>query len=193
MDSGSEIDRSIGNRIRIERESRGWSLTELAERASISRAMVHKVERGESSPTARLLGRLSGAFGVSISTLIARAEGNRERLLRSADQPVWTDPETGYVRRHLSPRYGLPLDLVQVDLPAGERVELPAASYLFLRQMIWVMKGALTFVEGAHRHELGEGDCLELDTPADCIFINQSQAPCTYLVAALSRQTDGIG
>lgn len=36
--------------------------------AGASRAMIHKIERGESSPTASMLGRLSGAFGISMST-----------------------------------------------------------------------------------------------------------------------------
>ena len=76
------INQRISARIRIERESRGWSLTELAERAGVSRAMIHKIERGESSPTATLLGRLSGALGISMSTLIARAEMQEGKLLR---------------------------------------------------------------------------------------------------------------
>ncbi len=81
------INQRISARIRIERESRGWSLTELAERAGVSRAMIHKIERGESSPTATLLGRLSGAFGISMSTLIARAEMQEGKLLRSDESP----------------------------------------------------------------------------------------------------------
>ena len=68
------LNQRISARIRIERESRGWSLNDLAERAGASRAMIHKIERGESSPTASMLGRLSGAFGISMSTLIARAD-----------------------------------------------------------------------------------------------------------------------
>lgn len=34
------INQRISARIRIERESRSWSLTELAERAGVSRAMI---------------------------------------------------------------------------------------------------------------------------------------------------------
>ncbi|WP_258057978.1 helix-turn-helix domain-containing protein, partial [Serratia marcescens] len=45
------LNQLIGARIRIEREARHWSLSDLAERAGVSRAMVHKIERGESSPT----------------------------------------------------------------------------------------------------------------------------------------------
>ena len=181
-----DLDLRIGARIRVERESRGWSLTDLAEKASVSRAMVFKVERGESSPTANLLGKLSGAFGLSMSTLMARAELKQGRLLRLEDQPVWVDPETGYVRRHVSPRSDMPLDLVAVTLPAGKSVPMPASAYAFLRQLVWVLEGKLTFIEGEARHEMNRGDCLELGPPADCVFTNESRKPCVYAVAALT-------
>src|SRR5476649_631743 len=86
-----ELSQRIGARVRIERESLGWSLTELATRSGVSRAMVHKLERGDCSPTATLLARLSGAFDLSMSQLIARAEMQEGRLLRKVNQPVWVD------------------------------------------------------------------------------------------------------
>lgn len=188
MKAESDLDSRIGARIRMERESRGWSLTDLAERAAVSRAMIHKVERAESSPTANLLGKLSGAFGLSMSTLMVRAETSQGRLLRAADQPVWTDPETGYMRRHISPRSDLPVDLVQVTLPAGKEVPMPASAYAFLRQLIWVLEGELVFTEGETRHDMKAGDCLELGPPTDCVFKNASKAPCTYAVVVLSNR-----
>lgn len=186
MSKEDDLDKRIGMRIRTERESRGWSLTDLSERASVSRAMVYKVERGESSPTANLLGKLSGAFGLSMSTLMARAEIKPGRLLRRVEQPVWKDPETGYLRRHLSPKSDLPFDLVQVTLPAGKEVSMPASAYAFLRQLVWVLSGQLVFIEGATRHEMAEGDCLELGQPADCIFKNETDRDCVYAVAVLN-------
>lgn len=180
-----DIDNRLGARIRAERESRGWSLTELAERAVVSRAMIHKIERGDSSPTASLLGKLSGAFGLSISTLLARAEAARGQVLRKDAQPLWTDPETGYVRRQVSPRSDMPLDLVEVSLPAGKDVCMPASAYAFIRQLIWVLEGNLTFIEGTIRHELTQGDCLHLGPPADCIFHNEGDKLCRYAVIVL--------
>lgn len=184
----NDIDATLGARIRLERQSRGWSLTELARRAAVSRAMIHKIERGESSPTANLLSKLSGAFGLTISTLIARAETKGGRLLRLVDQPIWTDPETGYVRRHVSPQSDLPLELIRVTLPPGRQVPMPRSAFAFLRQLIHVLDGELTFVEGAVRHRMAAGDCLELGPPADCVFVNEGEADCTYLVAVLSTQ-----
>ncbi|GAB6850851.1 helix-turn-helix domain-containing protein [Paraburkholderia kururiensis] len=181
------LDVRIGARIRIERESRGWSLTDLAERSGVSRAMIHKIERAESSPTAMLLGRLSGAFSLSMSTLMARAEMPEGRLLRKKDQPVWTDPQSGYRRRHVSPRSDMPLDLVHIELPPGAAIPMPASAYAFQRQLIWVLQGTLVFVEGKMRHELEEGDCLELGPPADCEFKNESSHACIYAVAVLKN------
>lgn len=180
-----DIDHRLGARIRAERESRGWSLTELAQRAQVSRAMIHKVERADSSPTANFLGKLSGAFGLSMSTLLARAEAAGGNLLRREDQPIWTDPDTGYIRRQVSPKSDMPLDLVQVTLPGGKDVPMPASAYAFIRQLIWVLDGELVFLEGDVRHELHTGDCLHLGAPEDCVFRNEGHQPCTYVVAVL--------
>lgn len=182
----NDLDQRIAARIRIERESRQWSLTDLAERSSVSRAMIFKIERGESSPTANLLAKLSGAFGLSMSALMARAELGQGKLLRKESQPVWTDPDSGYVRRHVSPKSDLPLDLVHITLPARTAVPMPASAYAFIRQQIWVLEGELVFVEGDTRHEMQAGDCLEPGPPADCVFKNESDADCKYAVVVLT-------
>jgi transcriptional regulator with XRE-family HTH domain len=182
------IDARIGARIRIEREKRGWSLTDLAQRSGVSRAMINKVERGEASPTASLLGRLAGAFGLTLSMLLARTETDLVgRLVRASDQSRWTDPETGYIRRQIAPAPGsdIPLDVVQVELPTGAFVSFPARNYVSVRQLIWVLGGYLTFLEGEFAHTLREGDCLELGPPADCTFRNDQSVPCRYVVIVL--------
>jgi transcriptional regulator with XRE-family HTH domain len=183
----------LARRLRLEREARGWSLGELAARSGVSKAMISKVERAEASPTAVLLGRLSGAFGLTLSTLLARAEGETGQLARAAAQPVWIDPATGYRRRQVSPQVSPlmaenPLDLTEVELPAGAEVAYPAASYAFLRQMIWMLDGTLTFQEGDATHVLEPGDCLALGAPADCTFANRSGRPCRYLVALVRQR-----
>jgi transcriptional regulator with XRE-family HTH domain len=178
---------AIARRLRTERAARGWTLDELASRSGVSKAMISKIERGEASPTAALLGRLSGALGLTLSTLLARAEGHGGRLVRAEDQPRWKDPETGYVRRQVSPPSDLPMELTAIGLPVGASVSFPAAAYDFIRQLIWVLDGKLTFVEGEVTHRLGPGDCLELGPPADCTFRNEGDTLCAYLVAVLRR------
>ena len=184
-DTLTAFERGLAARIRAEREARDWSLSDLANRSGVSRAMISKVERAEASPTAALLGRLSGAFGLTVSTLLARAEGDASgagRVTRSGAQPVWRDPATGYLRRAVSPR-GADPELVQVELPPKAHVAYPAAAYTHLRgQCVWVLGGSLVFREGTMEHQLAEGDCLALGPPSDCEFHNPSDEPCTYLV-----------
>ena len=50
-----ETGRQIAERIRLERDARGWSLAQLAERAGVSKATISKIEREEVSPTVALL------------------------------------------------------------------------------------------------------------------------------------------
>lgn len=177
-DTGSRI----AGRLRLEREARGWSLADLAKRAEVSKATISKIEREEMSPTATTLVRLASAFGLSLAGLLLRAEGG-ERLARAADQPVWRDPATGYLRRQIFARPDHPVELVEVELPPGARVELPASSYAHIRQVLQLRAGELVLTEGGRRHELSAGDCLGFGPPADVVFANETALPCRYIVA----------
>jgi len=184
----ADIGKALAARIRLERTARKWPLEELSKRAGVSRAMISKIERQECSPTATVLGRLSGAFGVSMSALLANAEADGQRLLRFEEQQVWIDPETKYIRRAVSPPTGGPLQLVEVELPPRARVTFPAKAYAFLHQQIWILSGRLVFSEGPDVHKLGRGDCLQLGYPQECTFENPSaSAACRYLVAVMVR------
>ena len=61
--------------LREERLAQNISLTELAERAALSRQMVSYVERGLRVPTLDTLLRITRALGVAAADVIARAEG----------------------------------------------------------------------------------------------------------------------
>ncbi len=180
-------DEALAAAVLAAREAQGLSTSALAERSGVSRAMIAKIERAEAQPTAALLGRLSGALGLTLSELIARAEQTGSRLARHADQPVWTDPDSGYTRRAVSPAAGGPLELVEVTLPAGAEVAYAADTYVFIHQQLWILDGALHFTEGAVAHELAAGDCLQLGPPDDCVFRNPGRRPCRYLVALTRR------
>ncbi|MFI5014272.1 MAG: helix-turn-helix domain-containing protein [Hyphomicrobiales bacterium] len=177
-----ESSTQIARRLRLERAMRGWSLAELAERSSVSKATISKIEREEVSPTAVILVRLAGAFDLTLAGLLLRAEGEGERLSLAAEQPVWRDPETGYLRKQVFSRPDHPLEVVQVELPAGQRVVLPASSYAHIRQAVWVQRGDLVILEGGDRHVLGAGDCLGFGPPCEVTLANETAAPCAYVV-----------
>ena len=178
-----DLSARLAHRLRLERDSRGWSLADLAERSGVSKATISKIERAEVSPTAVVLVRLASAFDLTLAGLMLRAEGQGERLSRAADQPVWRDPETGYLRTQVFNRPDHPVEIIKVEMPAKQRVTLPASSYAHIRQALWVLSGALVLIDGGERHELRAGDCLGFGPPAEVTFANESAAPCTYAVA----------
>ncbi len=181
------LDQRLAARLQAEREQRGWSVAELAAKSGVSRAMISKIERGEANPTASLLVKLAAAFGLPLSLLLARAEGEASRLARARDQQGWQDPESGYRRRAVSPPSDGLLQLTEVELPPGARVSFPAAAYTFIHQQIWILDGALTFYEGATVQRLAAGDCLSIGPPVDHTFENATKRVCRYLVVVVRR------
>jgi transcriptional regulator with XRE-family HTH domain len=177
-----DAETQIADRLKLERSGRGWSLADLARRSGVSKAMISKIERREVSPTAVILVRLAAAFDLTLAGLLARAEAAPGPLVRAADQPLWRDPATGYIRRQLFQRPDHPLELAAIDLPPGARVGLPGASYARIRQVVWVIAGRLVIEEGGVRQELAGGDCLAFGPPADTTFANETREPVTYLI-----------
>src|SRR5215216_2835904 len=114
----------LARRIRDLRDARVFTLEALAERSGVSRSMISLIERGESSPTAAVLDKLAAGLGVTLASLFAEKDSKgASPLARRADQRVWRDPDSGYMRRNLSAAgFPSPIELVEVVLPPGARV-----------------------------------------------------------------------
>ncbi|MHC3470747.1 helix-turn-helix domain-containing protein [Streptomyces sp. 7R007] len=183
----------IAARVRTERERRRWTLAQLADASGVSQAMISRIERGESSPTAVVLGKLSAAFQLSVASLLALAEETQDArdaaagVRRREEATEWRDPATGYRRRQITGAR-FPAEIAEICLPAGARVPYPAAAFAFVRQVVWVLDGQLTFHDGDAVHELAAGDTIELGEPAPRVFANTTDAACRYAVI-LTRST----
>lgn len=157
----SQLDSRLAARLAALRAERGWSLDTLAERSGISRTTLSRLERGETSPSASLLGRLCTAYNRTMSRLIAEAEAEAPHCIAAADQPVWTDPETGFRRRSVSPpAAGLDAELIEAVLPAGAVIRYDAPPVQGLEQHIWILGGTLALTVDGQDHRLERGDCL---------------------------------
>jgi transcriptional regulator with XRE-family HTH domain len=197
---------AFGERLRGERRGRSWSMDRLAAASGVSRAMISKIERGESSPTAVLLGKLSAALELSVSELLTGArlghgqehsapaepppadETGAGRVRRAADTPQWRDPDTGYLRRQISTA-GFPAAVTEVTLPPGARVPYPADAYAFIAQLVWVLSGQLTLADGGVERILAAGDTFELGQPRSRQFRNDTAQDCRYVVVVTRKST----
>ncbi|MGO4440059.1 helix-turn-helix domain-containing protein [Rhizobium sp. RAF56] len=186
----AELETAIGARIKQLRNARGLTLDELANASAVSRAMISRIERAEVSPTASLLGRLCAALGLSLSTFFAEEDGVASPLARRADQQIWRDPETGYVRRSVSPpATSSPVDVVEVEFPVGARVSFPPnAASRGMTQHVWLFEGEMEITVGETVHRLKPGDCLFMPVGDGHIFYNPADWRARYCVV-LDRGT----
>jgi len=178
------IDTRLAARLTQLRREAGWTLDELASRSGIPKATLSRLERGESSPTASLLGRLCAAHGRPMSRLLAEVEAEPALLVPVADQPVWTDPATGFVRRSLSPpAAGLETELIHGTLPPGTIIAYDAPPVAGLEQHIWLLEGRLEYRLGDTPYLLEPGDCLRFRLFGASRFASLGPDPARYIIA----------
>lgn len=181
----SGIDSLIAGRLLALRQAKALSLAELAGLSGVSKAMISKVERAQSSPTAVLLGRLAAGLGVPLAQLLTEDKGTPQRLRARAEQEVWRDPEAGYLRRQVVERGANGgVEMVEIELPRLAQVGYPRWSGKPYRQCLWMLEGALRVDYGDERFELAPGDCLDFGVDRPLVFKALGRTGCRYLLVA---------
>ena len=185
-----DINSRIARRLRQLRDVQGLSLDALAERSKVSRSNISLIERGQSSPTAAVLDKLASALGVTLASLFeedAQPAEDPSPVSRAAEQPVWKDPASGYIRRNLSPPARSPIQLVEVKFPAGGRVAYEGSPRdVEIHQQIWMIDGVMEMAVGAEQWRLEAGDCLAMRLDCPTVFFNPTRKAARYLVALTS-------
>jgi len=182
-----DINTVIAQRLKELRDSQGWSLDVLAERSKVSRSAISLIERGQSSPTASVLDKLSAALNVTLASLFeqkAEVAADPSPMSRANEQAVWTDPASGYVRRNLSSAAPSPIQLVEVSFPAGQRVTYETgARETEVHQQVWIIEGTMEMAVGDTVWRLETGDCLSMRLDVPITFRNPTTKAARYLVA----------
>jgi transcriptional regulator with XRE-family HTH domain len=178
------INARIARRVAELRAGAGLSLDALATRSEVSRSMISLIERGETSATAVVLEKLSAGLGVALASLFEAPRAAPGPLMRRGEQPQWSDPASGYVRRNVSPPdHPSPMRIVEVEFPAGRRVVLEgAAPDNVIRQQVWVLDGAMVLTQGGQTHRLEAGDCLAMQLDGPIEYRNPTRKPARYAV-----------
>ena len=187
------LNARIADRVRELRAARGLSLDALATRTGVSRSMISLVERGESSPTAVVLEKLSVGLGVPLASLFdVPADDDTVPsgpVARRVDQPEWRDPASGYLRRNVSPPgVGQPFQIVEVEFPPKARVAFETGPRdVRVDQQVWVLEGSIDVTWGDERFRLREGDCLAMQLDRPIMFHNATRTPARYAVVLASE------
>ena len=187
--SPPSLNDRIALRVRELRAARGLSLDALAQSCGVSRSMISLIERGESSPTAVVLEKLASGLDVPLPSLFDERQAGASPLARRAEQVPWRDPESGYVRRNVSPAgVPTPFQIAEVSFPARARVTYEAGTRdSVVHQQVWVLEGTIEISVDGELHRLEDGDCLALVLGSPIIYHNPTEESARYAVVIASE------
>jgi transcriptional regulator with XRE-family HTH domain len=176
-------DVRLAERLRELRRARRWSLDELSARSGVSRASLSRIENGDVSPTASVLGRLAGAHGSTVSRLLADIESEAPALVARAAQPEWVDPATGFRRRSVSPpSLDFDCEVLRCELPPRASIDYPLPPRLGLEHHLYLEEGALELTIEGTTHRLSAGDCLRYKLMGASRFRTLGRRPARYIL-----------
>ena len=183
-----DVNTRIAARVRELRERGDLSLDALAGRSDVSRSMISLIERGETSPTAVILEKIATGLGVTLGALFEDVATPPAPVSKAADRTTWKDPESGYLRRNISPaNFPSPIRVVEVTFPAGAKVAYESgARDSSVAQQVWVQDGAIEVTVGKITHKLGKDDCLAMQLDAPVTFRNRTRKVARYIVVLSS-------
>ena len=181
--SHDDIDAALASRLCSLRKSRGMTLDDLSHASGISRASLSRFERCEISPTAAALGRLAGVYGVTVGDLFSVATADCGALLRRERQLVWTDAQTGFRRKAVSPvQHGFKVSISEGVIPAGVAIDFPVPPILHLEHHIYVLDGVLELDVGTRSYRVEAGDCLRFRLMGKSCYRAPGPEEARYLV-----------
>lgn len=183
IQAADEADRALALRLEHLRRQNGLSLEEVALKSGISRATISRIERGETSPTASVLGKLCTAYGLTMSRLLAAIEEDAPRVIRRTEALKWRDPETGFERTVVSPpAKGYATEIAWGELPRGGDIRYDAAPVSGIEQHFLIFEGELLVEFSGNTYLLGAGDCLRLKINGASRVHNPGSATARYLI-----------
>ncbi len=180
----------LGTRVRELRLVRGLTLEALAERSSVSRAMISKLERGDKNPTLVVAAKVAEGLGVSLSTLVGIEERRRVVMVSRDRRPVMQDPRTGFERQLLSPTFGdQGAEFARITVPEGCTSGESPPYRKGTEEYVLVEKGRLMAILGGEEYLLKEGDALYFEADVVHKFDNAGEGECTYYLVTVSKET----
>jgi quercetin dioxygenase-like cupin family protein len=181
---------AIGVRVRQERQSRGWTLDQLAEAAGVSRRMVVNVEQGGANPSVGTLLRISDALGVGLPALVEPPRPKPVKVTRHGDgAALWSSGTGG---RGVLVAGTEPPDVVELwdwTLGPGDHHESEAHAP-GTKELLQVQQGTITVEVAGQPVSLGAGDAVAFPGDAAHSYANPGTEPARFSLAVFEP---GVG
>jgi transcriptional regulator with XRE-family HTH domain len=182
-ESTAALALAIGIRVRQERQSRRWTLDQLAEAAGVSRRMVVNVEQGAANPSVGTLLRISDALGVGLPALVEPPGPKPVKVTRRADGAVLWSSESG--GRGVLVAGTEPPDVVELwdwTLGPGDR-HVSEAHAPGTKELVQVQQGTITVEVAGEPVILDTGDAVAFCGDVAHSYANPGPQPARFCLA----------
>ncbi len=176
----------IGLRIRALREAMNLSLRDLAERSGVSAPMLSQVERGETSPTLQVAGRIAAGLELRLSQLLRLDEEGAVTVVRASERRKGPSGGcSGHSYEILTPPLpGQRAELSRHTLAPGAVTGGPGDPPMHepgSRETALVESGPVVLACDGERFELAGGDCVTFDADLPHHFENPGSEEAVLL------------
>jgi transcriptional regulator with XRE-family HTH domain len=186
---GDEIEQAvsgIGAKVAKARAERGWSLQQLARRAGLSPASIHKVEKSGMTPTITSLMKIAAALGKSVGHFIEESDGLRPvTVIRRDERPRLHTSKEGLVLNNISGRYG-PFFVAGAEAEVEPGADSgPQPMVHPGEELVVLLEGSMRFTVDGDDYDLGEGDSIHFRTAHPHAWANPSDRPARAIWLAI--------
>jgi transcriptional regulator with XRE-family HTH domain len=184
---------AVGERVKALRRSMGLSLRELSELSGVSAPMLSQVERGDTSPTLTVAGRIASGLDLTLSQLLRLDEAEHVVVVPKGSGRARS--RGGHSLEELTPALpGQRADVSRHTLEPGASTGGPADPPMHeagARETALVLGGTLTLVVDGEDHTLQAGDAVTFDADLPHHFENRDASSCEFVavVAAGLRRS----
>lgn len=174
---------TVGRKIRQFRQTKGWSLAELAKASSVALSTLSRIETGRMTGTLESHLRVAKALGVRLAELYAAVDplGAPAELHRASDPHTRTLLQKQTTSRILIPsslqKEMLPLEMVVPAQKSSSKEKAKEGTEKF----VYVLKGKIRIEVGEEVFELNAGDTLYFQASLPHSFSNPGTAAATLL------------
>jgi len=184
-----EIERTvsgIGGKVAKARAERGWSLAQLAERAGLSTAAVHKIEKSGMTPTIASLMKVAAALGKSVGYFVEEVEATRPvTVIRAEERTRLYTSKQGLELQNISGRYG-PFWVAGAEAhlePLADSGPEPMSHPG--EELVLLLDGRMTFTIDGESYELDPGDSIHFRTVRPHSWANPDDRPARAIWLAI--------
>ncbi len=175
-----EIERKVsglGAKLAAERAERGWSLAQLAQRAGMSPAAVHKIEKNGMTPTIASLMKIAAALGRSVSYFVEEPATPDVSVIRGDERAQVYTSKQGLDLTNLSGRYG-PFLIAGAEAVVEPYADSgPTPMNHPGEELVIVTEGTMEFTVGEEQHRLAAGDSIHFRTLLPHSWRNPEEQP----------------